>query len=186
MPEIPYGYCHCGCGEKTTIAPQTQTSKGWVKGKPVKFKAGHNGRGVLVRFISGKGGVIVDGGYVKVYMPEHIRANMMGYVLESLIVVENSTGTTVAADMVIHHKNQNKRDNTPDNLLVCTRSEHIEIHRKLRALHGCGNENWRKCEVCKQWDDPANMTILQHHSYHRKCATEYETKRLAKKKGGSK
>jgi hypothetical protein len=40
--EIPYGYCHCGCGQKTNIAPQTALSKGWTKGKPVRFVTGHN------------------------------------------------------------------------------------------------------------------------------------------------
>jgi len=39
--EIPYGYCHCGCGEKTRIAPKSHTKKGYVKGEPYRFVAGH-------------------------------------------------------------------------------------------------------------------------------------------------
>lgn len=39
--EIPYGYCQCGCGEKTKLAPQTHTEKGWVKDEPVSFVNGH-------------------------------------------------------------------------------------------------------------------------------------------------
>lgn len=37
MKEIPYGYCHCGCGEKTVLAPLTYKAYKWVKGEPVKF-----------------------------------------------------------------------------------------------------------------------------------------------------
>jgi len=42
--EIPYGYCHCGCGQKTWIPTKTQTKNGWVKGQPVKFVGGHGKR----------------------------------------------------------------------------------------------------------------------------------------------
>jgi hypothetical protein len=41
--EIPYGYCHCGCGKPTPIAKETSTKRGYVKGKPVLFIHGHSG-----------------------------------------------------------------------------------------------------------------------------------------------
>ncbi len=44
MDEIPYGYCQCGCGNKTKIAPKTNTEFGHMKGEPVRFIAGHNQR----------------------------------------------------------------------------------------------------------------------------------------------
>lgn len=44
MTEIPYGYCHCGCGEKTRIAPRTTRRFGWVKGEPLHFIHGHQRR----------------------------------------------------------------------------------------------------------------------------------------------
>src|SRR3989304_6827323 len=40
--EIPNGYCHCGCGRKTTIAPQTRHCRGHVKGMPMPYLKGHN------------------------------------------------------------------------------------------------------------------------------------------------
>ena len=40
--EIPYGYCHCGCGKLTELAPRTNRNRGWVKGKPIHFVHGHN------------------------------------------------------------------------------------------------------------------------------------------------
>ncbi len=41
---IPYGYCQCGCGELTTIAPKHNRRYGWVKGEPKRFRKGHSGR----------------------------------------------------------------------------------------------------------------------------------------------
>jgi AP2 domain len=39
---IPYGYCHCGCGQKTELATKNHTAKGFVKGKPHKYVRGHH------------------------------------------------------------------------------------------------------------------------------------------------
>lgn len=38
---IPYGYCHCGCGQKTNIAKQTKARIGAVKGKPYRYLPNH-------------------------------------------------------------------------------------------------------------------------------------------------
>lgn len=39
--EIPYGYCHCGCGQKTTLAKATNTRDGTVKGQPCRYLPHH-------------------------------------------------------------------------------------------------------------------------------------------------
>lgn len=39
--EIPYGYCHCGCGRKTALAPINNKRRNWLKGKPEPFVLGH-------------------------------------------------------------------------------------------------------------------------------------------------
>lgn len=39
--EIPYGYCHCGCGDKTNITPGNDKNRGFIKGEPKKFILGH-------------------------------------------------------------------------------------------------------------------------------------------------
>lgn len=38
---IPYGYCHCGCGQKTRIAERNHTKLGFIKGEPIRFCKGH-------------------------------------------------------------------------------------------------------------------------------------------------
>lgn len=39
--EIPYGYCQCGCGQKTAIPKHSISTRGIVKGVPVKFVRFH-------------------------------------------------------------------------------------------------------------------------------------------------
>lgn len=36
--------CECGCGLPAPIARQSDTNLGYVKGEPVRFRRGHNGR----------------------------------------------------------------------------------------------------------------------------------------------
>lgn len=38
---IPYGYCHCGCGQKTPLADRTATALKWKRGFPIRFVKGH-------------------------------------------------------------------------------------------------------------------------------------------------
>lgn len=37
----PYGYCHCGCGQRTQIAKKTQASQGDIAGQPRKYVRFH-------------------------------------------------------------------------------------------------------------------------------------------------
>lgn len=41
LDEIPYGYCHCGCGQMTNLAPWSDKNKGWIAGEPKKYVYGH-------------------------------------------------------------------------------------------------------------------------------------------------
>lgn len=42
MAEIPYGYCRCGCGQKTNIPTFNSRADGRVKGQPMRFLRGHS------------------------------------------------------------------------------------------------------------------------------------------------
>ena len=46
-----FGCCECGCGGKTNIAKGTDSRRGWVKGKPLRFIFGHQGRKSGVEYI---------------------------------------------------------------------------------------------------------------------------------------
>lgn len=43
---IPYGYCHCGCGQLAPIARYTNTQRGRIKGQPLSFIRNHHFRKV--------------------------------------------------------------------------------------------------------------------------------------------
>jgi hypothetical protein len=43
-PVIAPGYCQCGCGAKTTIAPETSSGFGWAAGWPRFYVFGHVNR----------------------------------------------------------------------------------------------------------------------------------------------
>jgi 5-methylcytosine-specific restriction endonuclease McrA len=45
VENVPYGYCHCGCGEKTPLATATITKYGHVKGEPLQYIFSHINRG---------------------------------------------------------------------------------------------------------------------------------------------
>jgi hypothetical protein len=36
------GLCECGCGKPAPLARQSDRTKGWVRGQPMKFISGHN------------------------------------------------------------------------------------------------------------------------------------------------
>lgn len=40
--KIPYGTCHCGCNENTTIIQETNSPQGRIKGFPALYRSGHN------------------------------------------------------------------------------------------------------------------------------------------------
>lgn len=61
---------------------------------------------------------------------------------EHRIVAEQKIGRPLGKDEVVHHIDRNKRNNSPDNLMVCTRSEHARIHFSKKA--GDANENIQK------------------------------------------
>lgn len=50
-------------------------------------------------------------------------------ILEHRVVAEKSLGRKLRPDEIVHHINKNKTDNTPSNLMVMTRAEHIREHK---------------------------------------------------------
>ena len=83
------------------------------------------------------GGITVDGkGYVLLRLPGHARANHNGYVREHILVVEKMLGRRLKRGEIVHHKNENVKDNSPENLLVFSnKAEHTQYHwDKRRGL----------------------------------------------------
>lgn len=81
---------------------------------------------------SWRGGMTRTGcGYVLVLNPDHPRANKRGYVAEHILVAETFYGP-IPKTHEVHHKNEVKHDNRPENLQVLPRGEHRRLHNLLR------------------------------------------------------
>jgi hypothetical protein len=79
-----------------------------------------------------KGGRVIDPrGYVLLRMPEHPRADVRGYVYEHIVIAEQTLGRPILPSEVVHHQDENKGNNSPDNLIVMASSfaHHVQ-HRQ--------------------------------------------------------
>jgi len=175
---IPYGYCHCGCGEKTRLAPCTDASKGWKKGEPLRFRLGHNGK-------TRRNG---DGrGHVQVFYPNHPRAIRSKHVHQHILVAEKALGKFLPEGTEVHHVDGDGSNNEPSNLVVCQdHSHHFLLHRREVALKACGHANWRKCSICHEYDKVENLwiNVKGRSARHRACHNEYEKKRVTERSTG--
>lgn len=111
-----------------------------------------------------------------------------GQTLEHRIIVEERTGIKLKPSNVVHHHNENRSDNGPGNLVVCEdNAYHYLLHARMRAKAACGNANWKKCGICKEYDDPKNLVKhkSRHYFYHKAChAARVKAARHAKRKEG--
>lgn len=182
--EISHGFCHCGCGEKAPIAKYNCTRDGWIKGQPKRFICGHHFYGSMNP--NWNGGKTSSHGYIFILKPDHQRANHYGYVGEHTLIAEEVFGKPLPDGAVVHHVNGIKSDNRKENLVICQdENYHRLLHRKLRALKTCGHADWRKCQYCKEYDDPENLFITKNGNvYHNKCELEYQRQRRACKRAG--
>ncbi|KKN01595.1 hypothetical protein LCGC14_1126150 [marine sediment metagenome] len=59
-------------------------------------------------------------------------ANGKGYAYEHRLVAEQALGRELVSADIVHHQNGMKDDNRPENLVVMSQSEHIELHKPNR------------------------------------------------------
>lgn len=180
ISSFPCGYCQCGCGKMTKLASETNHRTGSIKGEPLRFIHGHNKA-------NWKEGKSWSGSarykYTIIKNPDHHRAHN-GYVSEHILIAEKVLGKLLPLGAVVHHRNKDTRDNKLDNLVICeNQSYHNLLHRRERALKECGQPAWRKCPICKMYDNPINLKFNKDNGsfYHRECWNEYQKQRRAKK-----
>src|SRR5207237_5036627 len=166
------GYCHCGCGRKTTLAKMTSTRDGTIKGQPVRYVRNHHTRfprkpahfgtleGLLVAFMPLQNGMeaIVDRAdyeEIKDYSWDfdagYARAWVNGKkVRMQHLILKNSQG------LMRDHKNLNTLDNRRSNLRIASRSQNL-----ANTLKKPWNKSGYK-GVCKVKDSNRWLAQIRH------------------------
>lgn len=78
-------------------------------------------------------------GYIIKYMPEHPRTiGNSGSVYEHILIAEQKLGRSLKEGEVVHHIDENRSNNNPDNLLVFkTKADHTRFHKTgIKILEG--------------------------------------------------
>jgi hypothetical protein len=103
-----------------------------------------------------------------------------------IIAASNAYGGKLPLKSRVHHFDCDYRNYKNNNLVVCNDDAyHRLIHIRTSAFNICGNANYRKCDFCKVWDDPSNMTKIKGRAtyYHKKCNTKHHAERRLRLKG---
>ena len=108
----------------------------------------------------------------------------------SRLVMEKQLERTLLTKEIVHHVNENKRDDDIDNLQLTNRSEHMKMHRKNWEVHR-GNEYSRE-ELIEKLKDlatklgrtPKKREMLEPHfeTYRKRFGTWNDAIRAAKLK----
>jgi hypothetical protein len=114
--------------------------------------------------------------------------NPLGYVIltkdrkakgEHVRVAEAALGKPLPPGAEVHHWNEIRSDNRPENLVICPSTEyHKLLHMRAKARDSCGNADWRRCYFCKTYDDPKNLYINGANCHHRVCKSINESSRV--------
>ena len=94
--------------------------------------------------------------YKRIFVPGHPTANADGWMKEHRYVAEKKLGRLLKPEEVVHHLDEDKFNNDPDNLIVFkTNSDHSAFHKGCEAVldgdvYWCPDKIVRKklCPCC--------------------------------------
>lgn len=112
-------------------------------------------------------GFASKGAYNYAIVPTHPSATTNGYVLAHRIVAENHLGRLLLKDEVVHHVNENKKDNKPSNLRVMLKSGHARRHQIERG----GSVGLFQCQNCKTVFKSHASKYVTKASYYLSCSS---------------
>lgn len=96
------------------------------------------------------------------------------------VLAEKALGKPLPAGAVVHHLDGNPRNNANTNLVICPdENYHNLLHIRLAAYQACGNADYLKCYVCKEYDSITNLHEVRKAGrrvttfYHSACRKAY-------------
>lgn len=116
----------------------------------------------------------------------HPNAWADGRIYTHVLVMSQKIGRALVDEEQVHHIDENRSNNHPDNLMLFANAkEHLAHHAQERAFAACGERFFMKCRYCKDYDDPVNMKVYSNangsaQAHHKSCAIEYQNIRKLK------
>lgn len=173
---IPFGHCHCGCGQRTKLATKGSTARGWVKGEPLPYLKGHRRpKSTQERLLAGRevtengcwrwtGSLRNDRGYGAIYAPEFkergvISTHRVAYMLLVGPIPEG---------LEIDHLCGERNCFNPAHLEAVTHAENVRRGRS-GEVNSARESAKTHCKRGHPYDE-AN-TYLAPGSPHRQCRT---------------
>lgn len=131
-PLVQFGFCHCGCGQKTSINHEQRPARGLYRGQPYRFCKGHHGAKHR------RNRTIITIGRVR--------------KLIHVLVAERVLGKPLPPGAQVHHVDGDGKNHQNSNLVICQDQEyHSLLHVRARTLRGGGDPNTQRvCGTCKQ------------------------------------
>jgi hypothetical protein len=94
---------------------------------------------------------------------------------DHVLIAERALGKPLPTGAVVHHWDEDRTNNAPENLLICPdRAYHNLIHARMSAMAATGDPSKRPCRRCKQYDALENLRNYQTKAggwahWHPKC-----------------
>ena len=101
---------------------------------------------------------IDEKGYILLWKPEHPMSNNTGYVFEHRLVMAEKLGRTIHKEEIVHHLNEVKDDNRPENLELHSRSTHAKHHEQTTEQKKWRSEMMKELRKKNFWSSRKKIT----------------------------
>lgn len=128
-----------------------------------------------------KGWYISIHGYKLIYKPSHPDARPDGYIFEHRLVMEQKLGRRLLKKEKVHHLDHDKLNNTPNNLIILSNSDHMKEHKPWK-IWGKQSKTGKKvkCKVCNKIHYRKGYSLKRSKNYFCsiKCYFSYRKQKL--------